>query len=80
MAYLPAAGLTEDQRTALHVEPEYLASLPPQDRLSLAIRAEELDLAKSDSFWNAIEGIATVLLPLAVSVGLVQFVTGKSRK
>jgi hypothetical protein len=77
VSYLPTSGLTAEQEEALFVEPARIAELPVPTRVSLAMEHERLELARKDAFWTAVQGAATVLLPMAISIGLVGFITGK---
>ena len=78
LSYVPTSGLSDEQVSALvDIESDQLKQLDVSTRAELAMRHEELQLAQKDSFWMALQSASTVLLPLAISVGLVSLLGGK---
>lgn len=79
MSYLPTSGLTEEQEKALFVEPEELAKLSADTKVDLLIEHERLRVARTDAFWNALQSATTALIPIAASIGLISFLTGRKK-
>ena len=66
------AYFTKDHLAALTVTPEELRALPVDTRVDFALRQFETDARKKEVFWNAVEGIATGVIPILVVFGVLR--------
>lgn len=62
--------LSKDQVAALAVTPQEIAELPADVRLDVMLRRVEIENARRDRFWSALEAIATGGIPILVLLGI----------
>jgi len=65
MSYLSTA-----HHDALAVTPQELRSLPVETRAQLILRHHEIEAARRDRFWTAVQAIATGVIPILVFLGV----------
>lgn len=66
---LPA--LTEAERKMAHDDPELFAF--ELQKRELALRAKEVEAAKSSAFWEGLQAFMMVAIPVAAYLGLEKF-------
>ena len=69
--YSDLGGFTKEQEQALYdLDPADIRKLDPERRLELAIQHAEVDAARKESFWNAVQAFATGALPILAFFGI----------
>ena len=76
MAYVrsshAALGVTRDQQKFLleSVTDEELLDLPPEERLRLVLRRQEVKASESSARWSALATFVSVAVPIAAFMGI----------
>jgi hypothetical protein len=73
MAYLRTGlgSLSDEQtRALLDISPEELRKLNLDRRVELALQHAELETAKREAFWNAVQAFAAGALPILAFFGI----------
>lgn len=66
-----ALGVTREQQKALIDIPiAELKALPPEERLNLVLRRQEVKAAESSARWDAVATFVTVAVPIAAFLGI----------
>lgn len=81
MSYInrQALGLNKQQEKSLvtSITDEDLRSLPTDKRIDVLLRHKEIQAQRTNAFWNAVSGFASVVVPLATFLGISAFRKGK---
>jgi hypothetical protein len=76
-----ALGVTRDQQKILiDIPAEELQKLPPDVRLNLVLRRQEVKAAERASFWEGLSTAVVVAAPLAAFFGFSWFERKKGKK
>lgn len=72
-------GVTKAQQETLvtSVTDEELRSLPPEERLGLVLRRQEVKAMESSARWDALATFVTVAVPIAAFFGFSWAAAGK---
>ena len=71
LSNITALGVTtEQQKVLLDIPIDKLRDLPPQDRLGLVLRRQEVKAMESSAMWDAVATFVSVAVPIAAFFGL----------
>lgn len=68
-------GISKEQRDIIRtsLSRAELENLPASERVEILMRNKEAEARRTDAFWNAVSGFATVAVPLATFLGFKAF-------
>jgi len=71
-----ALGVTkEQQKILIDIPPAELKALPPEERLALVLRRQEVKAAESAARWDAISSFVAVAAPIAAFLGISSWIS-----